>query len=469
MWCFLISYFFPNLLVKKAIVRGGSIWKEIHDFGVFMIMRSIKLIKSFFKKISRSIFLRNVLIMVTGTASAQLVSLLMQPFITRLYGPEAFGVMGVFMAFIGILTPVAALTYPIAIVLSENDYEAKRLIKLSLIVTIINTLIISVFVLFIDDLILSIFNIEEISAFLYLIPFVILLAGVLQVLEQWLIRNKQFKVTAKVTVIQSIFLNGSKVGVGLFYPAASALIIINVLGMGIKALLMQILGEKHSNKRNKIEIGNPLSLRELIKKYKDFPLFRAPEVLLSAISQSLPILMLTTFFGPASAGFYSLSKTVLLLPTNLIGKSVGDVFYPKISEASRNGENIHILILKATLGLFVIGIIPFGIIIIFGPGLFSWIFGADWLMAGEYARWISLGIFFSFINKPSIKALPVLNAQSFHLKYTILILIIQIAVLFIGYYIFSSDLVSIALFGLSGAILNVLLILITIRLSKRKY
>lgn len=40
---------------------------------------------------SRSKFVRNVLAVATGVAAAQAISLAFMPFLTRLYGPEAFG------------------------------------------------------------------------------------------------------------------------------------------------------------------------------------------------------------------------------------------------------------------------------------------------------------------------------------------------------------------------------------------
>src|SRR5690606_8930446 len=138
---------------------------------------------------------------------------------------------------------------------------------------------------------------------------------------------------------------------------------------------------------------------------------RAPQILINAISQSMPILLLASFFGPASAGFYSIGRTVLGMPTQLIGKSVGDVFYPRIAEAANNGENITRLLTKATLALAAVGILPFGIVMIFGPWLFEFVFGGEWKIAGEYARWLALWSFFAFVNRPSVKSIPVLNLQ----------------------------------------------------------
>jgi O-antigen/teichoic acid export membrane protein len=64
---------------------------------------------------------RNVTIVASGTAGAQVITMAFAPLITRLYGPEAFGLLGTFVAILGIVTPLAALTYPIAIVLPKSD------------------------------------------------------------------------------------------------------------------------------------------------------------------------------------------------------------------------------------------------------------------------------------------------------------------------------------------------------------
>lgn len=426
------------------------------------------IMKEKIKKFAKKPFVRNVIILSSGTAAAQIIGMILSPIITRLYGPEAYGLMGTFTAIISIITPVAALTFPIAIVLPKHDREAKGLIQLSVLASIALSIIIGLFLLVFHQPIISLFNLEDIADYLYLIPLVVLCAGFLQVIEQWLIRTRQFGISAKVTFLQAIIVNGGKVGVGFFNPVASVLIMFSAITEGLKAILMLFLTRKLNSKLIFRSIGKEkISIKYLVNKYKDFPLYRAPEVSLNALSGSLPILLLTFFFGPASAGFYSIGKTVLNIPSQLIGKSVGDVFYPRISEAANKGENLTHLIRKATLALGAVGFIPYGIVIIFGPWLFGIVFGEEWVTAGEYARWIALWSFFGFMNQPSVKALPVLSAQSFQLKYTIFMLITRVLVLALGFYVFSSDVIAVALFGVSGAILNLGLILITINLSKK--
>ncbi len=423
--------------------------------------------KKIIKKSLNNSFVRSVLVMASGTAAAQAITMGLSPIITRMYGPEAFGIMGTFTAMINIIIPVAALTYPIAIVLPKSDEDAKGIVRLSLIIAGVISFISLIILFLLNDQIINLFNLHEIASYLYLIPLVVIFAGLVQVAEQWLIRTKQFSINAQVTFYQSLIINGSKVGIGLTHPVAGVLVVMTALGNGIRALMMIMFIKKSSNQTGMNEGSKKKSLKRLALEYYDFPTYRSPQVFINAISQSLPVLILTSFFGVASAGLYTIGRTVLSIPTQLIGKSVGDVFYPRISEAARNKENVTAIIKKATLVLGLIGIIPFGIIILFGPIIFSVVFGDDWYMAGEYARWTALWIYFLFMNQPSVRALPVLSAQKFHLKFTIITVTARILALSVGYFIFNNDLIAIALFSITGAILNALLIYITLQISNK--
>lgn len=422
-------------------------------------------------QLAKKPFIRNVTVLASGTAMAQMITMIASPIITRIYGPEAFGVMGTFTAMIAIIAPVSALTYPIAIVLPERDKNARGIIKLSIIITFILSMLSLIILLIFNQKIVGLFNIQEIASFLFLVPLVIIFSGIVQVAEQWLIRTKHFTINARVRFLQSIIINSSKIGIGLINPVAAVLVVLSAVGNGLRAFMMifyatksgiPLLEKRHILKKNKRK------LKKLARKHYDFPLFRAPQVFLDAVTQGLPVLMLSSFFGPASAGFYTIGRQVLRMPSSLIGQAVGDVFYPRIAEAYNNKEDVTKLIRNATLGLAAVGAIPFGLVVLFGPFLFSLVFGADWTMAGEYARWIALFSFAAFINRPSVRSLPVLDAQKFHLFYTVTWLIIRLGLLSVGNFVFSSDLVAIALFGMSGVVSNIGLITITLQISKKK-
>lgn len=417
------------------------------------------------KNIFQSKFIRNVIVVASGTAGAQMIGMAFSPLITRLYGPEAFGILGTFTAVLAVLTPIAALTYPIAIVLPKSDRHAKGLASLSMRLALMISLITFLVLLIGHDWLIKTLGLEAIKVFIYLIPIALILSAYQQVITQWLIRKKQFKVTAKMAVLQALIVNISKTGLGLLNPTSMMLIAVTIIGLLVNGVLLKlgIKGKKENLTLSNIDSGK---MRVLASKHRDFPMYRAPQVLLNALSQSLPVLMLASFFGPASAGFYSIGRTVLGIPSTLIGKSVGDVFYPRITEAINKNENPSPLILKSTLLMSAVGILPFGLIIAIGPWLFSLVFGSEWVVAGEYARWLALWSYFGFLNRPSVAAIAALKLQRFFLLYEIFSVLLRAISLYTGFWLYKSDMIAVALFSISGVVLNVFLVIYTLKKSK---
>ena len=80
------------------------------------------------RKSKNSFLLKDILVLVGGTSIAQLVAIALTPLLSRVYSPAAFGAFGTVMAFVGILSLVAALCFETALVL-ENDDDSRAPIK----------------------------------------------------------------------------------------------------------------------------------------------------------------------------------------------------------------------------------------------------------------------------------------------------------------------------------------------------
>lgn len=418
-------------------------------------MKTIKKVK----KITRRKFIRNVAIVATGTAMSQTISVAFTPIITRIYGPEAFGLMGTFVSLGAIAIAVSAFAYPFAIVLPKKDADAMGIAKLSVYISITTASITAIILLTAGDWVFALLGAQAIAAFAMLIPVKMLFAAWLRVAQQWFIRKKQFKETAKIEVAKSFITNGGQAAIGWFYPIAAVLIILTTLESGIYTMMLyfnarkkQGILKKKKHKSGHEGIEKPQPLMTLAKKYYDFPLYRAPVIFIDAVSGSFPVLMLSAFFGPASAGFYVLGQKLLKGSTKLIGRSVSNVFYPKITETAHKGKDVKKLIIQATLGLAGAGFIPYSAVIIFGPQIFSFVFGPEWTIAGEYARWMALTVFFAFISSPSIIATATLGIQRGFLIYSIVSTAFKLAFLYAGFVLFKSDVIAVALFSISGAV-----------------
>lgn len=414
--------------------------------------------KKYISSISKSSLFSNVVLVASGTAAAQAISVIFAPFMTRLYGPQAYGLQGTFIAMVGMIGPVAALSYPIAIVLPKNIADARNLVKLSVIVSLIIAAIALMVFTLAGSTILTKMGAGEIASLGILIPIILLFSAWLQIIQQWLIRHKAFKVTARVAVVQSLVTNLAKTAGGFIYPTANMLILLQTGGVALYAMLLGTAAQKNNYKYEPDDQQQYESLKVLAHQYRDFPLYRTPQIFINSASQNLPVLMLASLFGPAAAGFYALARTVIGMPATLIAESVGTVFYPQIAEAHSQGKSCFKPVVTATTALAIAGLIPFGIIIFFGPWLFKLVFGTQWALAGIYARWLALMYFFNFINRPAVSAIPVLGLQKGLLIYEIFSTGTKVLALYFGLVIYESDKIAVALFAVAGAIAYLILI-----------
>lgn len=411
---------------------------------------------SYAKRLANSHFVRNVIIVATGTAGAQAVTMAFSPIITRLYGPEALGILGIFTAILTVLTPLAALSYPIAIVLPKRDADAIGLARLAIGVAAVISLMTALLFILFKTSIVDVLNLQAIEPFIFFLPLAMFFSVAMEVMSHWLIRKRLFKVKAKVAVLQALWLNSAKAGVGLFFPFSTILIILATLGSALHAAMLRI-GVKKSLQGEVIQKNQSTNWihesRFLAWSHRDFAYYRTPQIVLNAASQSMPVLMLTSFFGPSAAGFYTLARMVLNVPSRLIGQSLSDVFYPKFVETRQAGNSGKSLIINSFLSLLAVGSLPYIIIISLGPFLFHFVFGYEWEISGEFARWMTIWLITVLASRPVISAIPALGLQRQFLLFEIAAFLLRAIALAIGYVVFSSATSSIAVFSLANAVL----------------
>ena len=418
--------------------------------------------------------------MATGTTAVQVIGIAASPFITRLYGPEAFGIFGIFIAILSIMNPVATFTYSTAIVLPKTDTEAGSIVKTASIATLIIAGTCALMLILFKDMLIAAFGLHTISGYVFLIPMVVLFIGAGQIMNQWLIRKAQYKKIALLSILKALVINLSKVGVGLVHATAAVLIVLASFGYMLQALLLYLgiswgagkdaatnpsnaraEGEREHEREQvqKLEQEQAPNLRQTARKFRNFPLYRAPQMLLGAFTKGIPLLLLAHFFGPAAAGFFAIANRVLQLPAGIIGKSIGSVFYPKVADASNQQKNVRPYILRATGGMAALALLPLIVVGLFGPVLFEWVFGQGWGSAGHYARWLAILVFFEFILHPSKDAMLVAGMQRSLLVFEGLFFVIKTAMLITGFYLFQADVPALIMFSLAGVAVSVLMLL----------
>lgn len=411
--------------------------------------------------LKQSKFVRNVFAVATGIAAAQAISLAFMPFLTRLYGPEAFGALAAFTAILNTITPLATLGYANAIVMPKTEEGANAVARLSLVSAVIVSPIALIIVYIFQSQLAILVGLESEPNLLYLIPISLVLVALLSVANQVAIRDSLFKVKSGSYVLSNFIINLGKLGAGYISASGITLIVLSIFANLINYIILMARVPKDSAFDFRQWFGIT-GIRKAAFEHKDFAIYRMPQSIINAVTLGLPVILLSNFFGPAAAGQYSLTVLVLGAPIMLLGQSIGEVFYPKITQAIINNEfSAKKILIKSTLILALCSLVIFLPVIFLGSITFPLIFGEEWFRAGEYAQWISIWLIGVLTSRTCVAAFPVLKLQKYLLIQEVISVILRTSVLYIGFKYFESDLIAIALFSLVGFFLTISMILIT--------
>lgn len=369
----------------------------------------MNLIKYTRKQIRESKFGKSIALIAGGTAFAQALGILFSPIITRIYPPEQYGVLTSYSAVLGLLAISASLDYQKAIPIAEDDEKAINLLVLSFLSLLaVGTIVLIGFTLF-GDYILRLFDNEILSSYKYFIPFGVFFVGAYNIVLQWAFRDRNYKSVMRTKISRSIASNITKVILGLMKLGPIGLILGFIIGQsaGITSLAAPVI-----KKKELLAAVNLKQLKYVLKRYKKFPIYSAPSNYIHTAGNNIPIVLLASWFGSSATGLFGLANTIVRLPMGLIGSSVAQVFY---SETAKIGKTDPIRIKSSALNLIkklaFIAFIPIIIILLFGPWLFSVVFGSQWYEAGIYARSISVMVYFDFVVSPLGRILEVFERQ----------------------------------------------------------
>ncbi len=408
-------------------------------------------------KVKNSTFAINVIKLITGTALGQTIIVLASPLLTRIYSPDAFGLLAVYVSIVSILSVIISLRYESAIVLPKDDRKAQDLALLSMGIAFGFSLLLFLISSIFNKQLTELIGYPEFSLYLYLIPLSTFFYGSFQTLSYYMTREQRFNQLALSNTLKGIGTAGAQISWGvILQPGAFGLILGQIAGNGFASLYLIYSSFRLLMSRITPNIWR--NLKVVLFEYKLFPLFTSSTTFINAISQNMPALLLALFFSPAVAGFYAVAARVMMVPIGLIGNSVRQVYYQRASELFNQGKSIYPLYKKMTMNLALIGILPACIVLILGENIFRFVLGSSWGEAGVYASIITLWQYFMFINRPSAASLLILKLNHIQLIMDSITLILRLLALLAGALIFKDIYITLGLFTIVGIIFNLFLI-----------
>jgi lipopolysaccharide exporter len=394
-------------------------------------------------------FASDVLTLAGGTTFAQILIILAAPVLTRLYGPDDFGVWALYISITSIIGVVSCLRYEYSIMLPESDQEAVNLLGLSVLAVLAVSGLTVPVIWYFKALIVDLLNTPQIEEYLWLVPPFVFVNGIFLALNQWNSRTKLFKRLSFSRVSSSVSTIATQITLGITQKTSTAMGLIGGSFSGQCVATFVLGGQIWKDDRNLITKN--LSWKKIYKgsiRHRNLPLIDSWSALMNTISWQLPAFLLSAYFAPSIVGFYSLGFRLLQLPMSFIGGSISQVFYQRASRAVTDGT-LSNLVESVFRMLVIIGMFPILVLTIVGGDVFTVIFGTAWTEAGVYAQILSLWAFVWFISSPLSTIYLVVEEHHFGFSYNFFNLTTRFLSLAIGG-ILGSPRTALALFSISG-------------------
>jgi O-antigen/teichoic acid export membrane protein len=397
-------------------------------------------------------FLKNSGILVSGSMLGQLIIFAALPIITRIYTPEQFGEITIFMQIVSVLLVLGSFRLELGIVVEDDWKKSFTLMKLALLFSFVFTILVTLSIVFPYNFWLKYFKLPLDTTWLYFIPVALLLNSWGEILVQWHTRERQFKTISAGRLSGSIFstlikiLHPTKFGAntyGLIFGQLALFLItfIIYLPKKLKSLFQFNFGE----------------MKEMLIKYKNFPLWGTPAALINTLGFALPVMILNFYADRETVGFYGNAVKVIFTPLTVLSMSFSQVFFEHISRIKHQvyeANNYVIYTLKRIIG---IAIFPTLFVVFFGKPVFAWLFDQQWEMSGYFAQITMVYFFVIYLTSPFAAAFTIYDKLKSQLLFTLLFTVVNNIALIMGIYFTKDVAIGLLSFAISGIVIRFLM------------
>ena len=328
------------------------------------------------------------------------------PILSRLYGPTAFGECGIFSSFTSIVAIVMFLSIDNIIVKAEEEELGNLLVLCSGIGLMAISILCVAFTLF---------NIYD-SVFCYMIIIYMLAYFVYTIVYNLNNRYGNYSKLAVSNVLQGATQAVARISLGVFFLGViNGLVCGTILAEIITTLFLCVCLIKIDT--SKWTTVTMRGVKNLLVKYRKFPLYDAPSNLLAFSTLNLPIIILAGTYSKSSIGCFSIVLQLLLLPMSLVGSAMGKVYYQELCSAAGDSLRIEKMSESILNILLIISVIPMLLLCCGGDYLVVLFLGDSWTTAGHVALILSLWSFPVILTQPLLPLFRAYNIQNILLRY----------------------------------------------------
>jgi O-antigen/teichoic acid export membrane protein len=372
---------------------------------------------------------RDMTTLVGATAIGAGVYFLILPLLTRLYTPEAFGELVVYVALVSVILVVSSWRYEAAIPIASSPDEARALSALSF--GLVGATALTAGAL---AAVLAGFGIFSVSIPLFglVLGAGILFGGIVQVIVATELRASRYGAIASMRIAQPTSTGLGQLALSELTRSGIGLVGGDLFVLGIAAATL--IAARPSVVTESVHT-RWASIKAVADRFRRFPQYSAPASLLNAAGLHLPVVVIGALFGLSTAGLLGVTQRILGVAAILVGRSLSQVYVGRASEHIRaaNFSALLELFRQMTRWMAVIFGLPFLLVALFAPILAEYLLGPEWRDAGEFARLLAPAFFAQILVVPMSSTLNLLERQPWQLGWDAFRLFAVMALIVITY------------------------------------
>ena len=318
--------------------------------------------------------------LLSGSVLAQLFSLLASPVLTRIYAPDAFGKLAIFVSIVAVLSPGIGGRYEMAAIVSPKTSEARDFVFIAKWVTTVLCLLLLLLLMVAFSPMVELMNAKVLGGWIWLMPLALFLTSAITILRSWANAIKKYAPISISSVVQVLSVTLLAIMLGFTQVLNDGLLYANLFGL---ILTCSYLGFVFRDLFCNYEWCWNKRRWKLALLHKEYPIVNATTSTLNGFMTSLPVFFIAFNFSQDVVGFYALLIRVGVAPLSFISEAISQVNIKKISDLLHQKQNPIPYFRKVTLALLAIVSVPSAIFILFAPQLFVLFFGPNWRGAGE--------------------------------------------------------------------------------------
>lgn len=371
-------------------------------------------------------FLSNVAIVSFGPIFASVLGFFAEPWIARYWDPRIWGIGSYYNSIINAVSVLLFLRYNFAIVQAKDKDEAHNILALCLVLFIVLLLIL---VPLYDILVRSGSNDFPFAKYKALIFLSSAFAALSVLFRFWYSGQKKFIVISASMMIMSLSNTILLLVFGALGKVSEAnMINIRVFStslVGVSLMLPYLFKEF----RETIKVVSLKRIIEVAKRHYRYPLYEFWGFAAGTIAFSLPVILVTKYWGQEMNGLYSKSYNLLYMMVILVGNSVNRVLHKEVADILNSKGDAAELLRQTCMGILKFTLLPTLFLVLLGPEFFTILLGQRWELSGVFAQYLSIWTLAILVSTAFSPLFGLYNKQKQSSVFAVLSLIIMAAIL----------------------------------------